>query len=98
MKTSINYLREIANGCAAVEFYTSDTMSYPHTDNVESLDVDFDSLADEVNCSYYEMSESDYNESLMANCDSTVDFEDEYGNKDAKVLVVVINANSEYLK
>lgn len=96
--TNVNYLREIAKNCADVEYYTSETMSYPHTDNVECLDVTFEGLADEIDCSYYEMSESDYNESLMANCDSTVDFDDEYDNKDAKVLVVVINANSDYAK
>lgn len=96
--TNVNYLKEIAKNCADVEFYTSETMNYPHTDNVESLDVDFDSLVDEIDCNYYEMTESDYNESLMANCDSTVDFDDEYGNKDAKVMVVVINADHPFRK
>ena len=96
--TNVNDLREIATNCDEVEFYTSATMSYPHTDNVESIDIDFDDLKDRVDCDYYEMDEEDYNESLMANCGDTVDFEDVYGSSHAKVLVVVLNAEKPFRK
>lgn len=98
MMTNVNDLREIAKNCADVEYYTSATMSYPHTDNVESIDIDFDGLKDRVDCDYYEMDEEDYNESLMANCGDTVDFEDVYGSSNAKVMVVVLNAEKPFRK
>ena len=42
--------------------------------------------------SFYQFfNEDDYNNEILANCDITVDFNDCYGNKNAKVLCIMVN-------
>lgn len=95
--TNVKDLREIANNCNTVEFYTSETMKYPHTDNVESIDIDFDDLKDRVDCDYYEMDEEQYNSTICANCEAA-DFDIFFDDKNAKVLVIVLNADHPFRK
>lgn len=95
--TNVKDLREIANNCYTVEFYTSETMKYPHTDNVESIDIDFDDLKDRVDCDYYEMDEEQYNSTICANCEAA-DFDIFFDDKNAKVLVIVLNADHPFRK
>lgn len=95
--TNVNDLREIANNCYTVEFYTSETMKYPHTDNVESIDIDFDDLKDRVDCDYYEMDEEQYNSTICANCEAA-DFDVFFDDKNAKVLVIVLDADHPFRK
>ena len=46
---------------------------------------------DDMEVGLYElMDEEEYNNTIMANCDIYADFEDWYGDKDAKVLCVMI--------
>lgn len=95
--TNVNYLKEIAKNCADVEFYTSETMSYPTTDNVRSVDVDFDELKENVVCNFYEMDEEQYNSTICANCEAA-DFDMFFDDKNAKVLVIVLDADHPFRK
>lgn len=60
-----------------------------HTDNCRSLGEDspYGNYDDDMEVGLYElMDEEEYNNTIMANCDIYADFEDWYGDKDAKVL------------
>ena len=39
---------------------------------------------------YELMNQDDYNDTLMANCDIYADFDDLYGDKNAKILCIMI--------
>lgn len=65
-----------------------------HTDNIKSLDADIDSLPDEFDGMVELMTEQEYNDTVLANSSMSADFEDWYGNKNAKVLVVVLSHES----
>lgn len=46
---------------------------------------------DNMEVSFYQFfNEDDYNNEILANCDITVDFDDCYGNKAAKVLCIMV--------
>lgn len=70
--------------------------NYPsnfHTDNCRSLGEDspHGNYDDDMKVGLYElMDEEEYNNTIMANCDIYADFEDWYGNKNAKVLCIMI--------
>lgn len=97
MKTSINYLREISKDCVEVEFYLSSNIGEPHTDTVKFVDLAFSQLHDEIDCEYYVMNEEQYNNTICANCERA-DFDEYFDDKNANVLVILINENSNYLK
>lgn len=66
---------------------------YFHTDNCEPFGegVPYGDYVDDMDVGLYElMNEEDYNNSIMANCDIYADFEAWYGDKDAKVLCIMI--------
>lgn len=66
-----------------------------HRDFVRNIDEEY-SLNSYANCEaeFYAMDEAEYNRTVWANGDSA-DFNEWYGNKDAKVLVIVIDASCE---
>lgn len=97
MKTNVNTLREIAKNCADVEFYLASDTSRPHTDTIKSADLAFNQLHDEIDCAYYVMDEEQYNNTICANCEQA-DFDEYFDDKNAKVLVILINEDSCYLK
>lgn len=58
-----------------------------HTDNCEQVEE----FTDESEVGLYElMDENEYNHSIMANSDIYADFEDWYGNKDTKILCIML--------
>lgn len=64
-----------------------------HTDNCRSLGEDspHGNYDDDMEVGLYElMNEEEYNNTIMTNCDIYADFEDWYGDKDAKVLCIMI--------
>lgn len=97
MKTNVNTLKEIAKNCADVEIYLTSDTSRPYTDAIKSADLVFSQLHHEVDCDYYVMDEEQYNDTVCANCEPA-DFEVYFDDKDAKVLVILINEDSCYLK
>lgn len=97
MKTSINYLREISKDCVEVEFYLSSNIDKPHTDTVKFVDLAFGQLHDEIDCEYYVMDEEQYNNTICANCEQA-DFDEYFDDKNAQVLVILINEDSCYLQ
>ena len=89
----------MAKNYADVEYYEYN--SYPpyerlHGDFIH--DVEVGELPDEFPCDCVAMDEEDYNNILLPNCGDTADFADYYGDKEAKVLVVMFRhgAISEY--
>ena len=65
-----------------------------HTDNTDSMDVKVDDLPDEFKGEVQLMDEEEYDNTLLANSSMSADFESWYGDKDAKVLVVVLSYES----
>ena len=65
-----------------------------HTDNTKSLDISIDNLPDEFDGMVELMTEQEYNDSVLANSSVSAEFEDWYGDKNAKVLVVVLTMDS----
>lgn len=57
-----------------------DMFDYPNGDYTEDMEVGLHELMDE----------EDYNQSLLAGCDITADFEDWYGDRNAKILCIMI--------
>ena len=58
-----------------------------HTDNCKFTEE----FTDESKVGLYElMDEEDYNHSIMANASDYVDFEDWFGNKNAKILCIML--------
>lgn len=66
-----------------------------HTDFIENIDSDTDiSTYGDAEAYYYNLfDEEDYNGSINANSCVTDDFEQLYGDKDAKVLVIMLDKN-----
>lgn len=64
-----------------------------HTDNCELLGdtSPYGNFSEDMEVGLYElMNEEEYNNTIMTNCDIYADFEDWYGDKDAKVLCIMI--------
>lgn len=64
-----------------------------HGDNCVSLgdDSPHGNYTEDMEAGLYElMDQEDYNNTLMANCDLYADFKDWYGDKNAKVLCIMI--------
>ena len=62
-----------------------------HTDNTACMDMKVDDLPDEFKGEVQLMDEEEYDNTLLANSSMSADFDDWYGDKDAKVLVVVLS-------
>ena len=93
MKYTKKELSEIARQAADVEIYiakTDQAMFNPHTDTIESTELTLDDIPGEVECNYYLMDQNDYNHSILANSSETASFSDWYGDKFAKVMVVIL--------
>lgn len=92
MKHSKNYLKDLAKGCADIEIYKFVGKKHSiHTDNIsDSGYSSIDELPDEVECDCQIMDEEDYNRTILANGGEKADFEGWYGDKNAKVLIVVL--------
>lgn len=87
-----NYLKGIAAKCVDVEIYQYIGRNHTfHGDAIKSVDLQLDNLPDEVECDFSEMDEEEYNSTIMGNSCEDADFEDWYGDKDAKVLVIVLD-------
>lgn len=65
-----------------------------HTDNTASMDMKVGDLPDEFKGDVQLMDEEEYDSTILANSSMSADFEDWYGNKNAKVLVVVLSYES----
>ena len=65
-----------------------------HTDNTACMDMNVDDLPEEFKGDVQLMDEEEYDNTLLANSCTSADFEDWYGDKDAKVLVVVLSYDS----
>jgi hypothetical protein len=86
-------LKEEISECEDIEVYTySGEKHNIHTDCITSLDIDITNVyCDGIDDFDFEvMDEDDYNTSVLANTGILADFKDTYGNKDAKVLVIVL--------
>lgn len=96
----INQLEDLKNQAADVEIYyprcVNSNMHF-HTDTVKCTDLSYNEAIDYIKMNNWEasdilfelMSEEEYNRTLCANCDS-FDFEDIYGDKNAKVLCIIL--------
>lgn len=74
----------------AVEFYSCDDNRVRiHTDHINWID-DNDVCEAEIVLKSELMDEEDYNTSVYCNCGMVADFEEEYGDKNAKVLVIIV--------
>ena len=74
----------------AVEFYScNDNRVHIHTDHINGIDDNVVCEAEVVLESKL-MDEEDYNTSIYCNCGMVADFEEEYGDKNAKVLVIIV--------
>jgi hypothetical protein len=65
-----------------------------HTDNTACVDMSVGNLPDEFTGRVELMDEEEYGNTILANSSMDADFEDWYGSKDAKVLVVVLSYES----
>lgn len=88
-------LKEEVEKCACVELYGYVNHHHSfHTDNIVPLDdeLNFKELyCTDINEIDFEvMDEDDYNNTVLANACESADFEELYGDKNAKVLVVVL--------
>lgn len=88
-------LKEEVNKCADVELYGYAGRKHSiHTDCIVPLDdeLNFKELyCTDINEIDFEvMDEDDYNDKVLANSSIEADFEEQYGDKKAKVLVVVL--------
>lgn len=96
----INQLANLKNQAVDVEIYfprcVNSNMDF-HTDTVKCADLSYNQAIDYIKMNNWEasdilfelMSEEEYNRTLCANCDS-FDFEDIYGDKNAKVLCIIL--------
>ena len=65
-----------------------------HTDNTACMDMSIDNLPEDFTGQVELMDEEEYGNTILANSSMDADFEDWYGNRDAKVLVVVLSHES----
>lgn len=91
-------VKKMADQAAEVEIYRfNQTDRYVHgihTDNTACMDMKVDDLPDEFKGDVQLMDEEEYGNTILANSSISADFEDWYGDKDAKVLVVVLSYES----
>ena len=90
---TVKEVKEIYKGqYEEIEVYSTSNVGkhYPdhfHTDNCKFTEE----FTDESKVGLYElMDEEDYNNSIMANASDYADFESWYGNKEAKVLCIML--------
>lgn len=87
------------NDYADVEYYYpngEDKYYRLHNDFITSVDmIDYD-YSDDNNLvlDVRELDEEEYNNTIMANSCNEISFEDWYGNKGAKVLVIVLSSEN----
>lgn len=93
-----NEVKEMAAQAAEVEIYRFTQLDRYirsiHTDNTACLDMTIDNLPDEFKGDVQLMDEEEYDNTLLANSSMSADFEDWHGDKNAKVLVVVLSYES----
>ena len=65
-----------------------------HTDNTGGMDMKVADLPEEFKGDVQLMDEEEYDSTILANAMYDADFEDWYGDKNAKVLVVVLSYES----
>lgn len=61
-----------------------------YSDSILPVDTTVENVKDFKILNYCVMSEKDYNETILANCHIKADFAVLYGDKDAKVLVILL--------
>lgn len=98
MNYTRNEIKQMAAQAAEVEIYHFTQLDRYirsiHTDNTACLDITVDNLPEEFKGDVQLMDEEEYENTLLANSSMSADFEDWYGDKDAKVLVVVLSYES----
>ena len=88
---------EVYQWTGKVQHFTEDG---PHGDFVSFLGGIEEALLDdeyEYECDFYTMNEAEYNGSIMASFSPQSDFEEEYGDKNATVFVVVVDYLEDHL-
>lgn len=92
----VEEIKQVAkeNNCVEIEVYKfKDKSHHIHTDFVEFVcfggDSEFDLIPESAFESYEVMNEGEYDRTLHANTERA-DFNEWYGNKDAKVMVVML--------
>lgn len=91
-------LKDLGETYEDIELYESNSRGryYPnhfHTDNCRCIEpnVPFDQYSRCTEVGFYElMDEEEYNDTILANTIIHADFDDWYGNKDAKVLCIMV--------
>ena len=64
-----------------------------HTDFIKS--VEFEDVKNREVLTDKLLNEEDYNNSILANCGLSLNFEEVYGNKNAKVLVILVKKENQ---
>lgn len=91
---TVKEIREIINKEKYVECeiykYNGSRRSI-HTDFIISTDAEIEDVEiQELEADYELLNEEEYNNTIYANCGEYADFAEWYGDKDAKVLVIVL--------
>lgn len=94
MATIKEVIEERGNEVADIEIYKFTGCRHDiHNDFIKSVDVSHNS---EIEIYDYEiMDEEDYERTVLANVDLFADFEEWYGDKNAKVLVIMLDEFTE---
>lgn len=88
-----NYIKQLAATAVATEVYRFvNVNNNVHTDNVEYIGDSVETLTDEqLENAWVELADEQYyNSTINANCGMTDDFAELYGDKEGKVLLVII--------
>lgn len=86
---TVKELKEQYKGkCAGTELYRyRDGIHEIHADSIFAVNDDCD---DQEVCDFKLMGESEYNKTIYAHSTYTADFDDYFGDKNAKVLIIVL--------
>lgn len=92
MKLNECFTKEQLSDYADVEFYIGLHGNHCqfHTDKVDCIDGDFDSLKDREVLTYEAMDEDEYNATIYANCGMKADFDEWFDDKNAKILCILL--------
>lgn len=98
LKQTRQEVQELAKQAAEVQIFRFTQLDKfvhgIHTDNTGGMDMKVEDLPEEFKGDVQMMDEEDYGDTILANSSMCADFEDWYGDKNAKVLVVVLSYDS----
>lgn len=88
-----NYIQKLASTAVATEVYRFvNSNNNVHTDNIEYIGDSIDTLTDEqLENAWVELADEQYyNSTINANSGMTDDFAELYGDKEGKLLLIII--------